>query len=132
LGHSVVALDAAWDADEQPGSREDASGVTAYELAQFDTKAGADFYTLGLSEYMGKQDIEPQGTYISQAVNFVKAVQQSNGLADNERWLSPADIAQLARGEWTLQENPDEFNPITVEDIGVPAPVQVIVPDMEL
>jgi len=132
LGHSVVALDATWDADEQPGNLEDASCVTAYELAQFETKAGADFYTLGLSEYMGKQDIEPQGTDISPAVNFVKAVQQTNGLADNERWLSPDDIAQIAKGEWTLQENPDDFNPITVEDIGAPAPVQVVVPDMDL
>lgn len=132
LGHSVLALDAAWEHEEPSRELEDAQGVTAYEVAQFETSEGADFYRLSLSEYMGKREIAPEGGDISGAVDFVKAVGESNGLPDNERWLAPWDIAQLSRGEWVMQHDPADFHPMAVEGAAIEEPVEVILPDMDL
>jgi hypothetical protein len=130
LGHSVLALDAAWDHDETSRELDDAQSVAAYEVAQFESREGADLYRQSLADYMGKRDLEPEGTDISGAVDFVKAASETNG--HGERWLAPWDIAQLAKGEWTLQHSADDFHPMTVETASVDIVAEVSVPDMEL
>jgi len=124
LGHSVLAIDAAWDYEETSRDLSDAQGVTVYELAQFESKEKADLYSLSLSEYMGKRELEPEGQDIGGAVDFVKGISQSNG--HDERWLAPWDIAELAKGEWSLQHQPEDFKPMTVD-----APA-LVVPDMDI
>lgn len=132
LGHSVVALDAAWDHEENSRELEDAQSVTAYELAQFQDKAAADTYALGLSEYMGKREIVNEGTDINPALDFVKGVQDANGLGDNQQWLLPYEVGCLAGGEWSLRHEPTDFQPMTVAEIGQPSPLEVVAPDLDL
>ena len=69
---------------------------------------------------------------ISGAVDFVKAVGESNGLHDSERWLAPWDIAQLGKGEWAMQHDPADFHPMTVETATIEEPAEVLIPDMDL
>lgn len=132
LGHSVVAIDAAWDHEENSRELEDDQSVTAYELAQFQDKAAADTYALGLSEYMGKREIVNEGTDINPALDFVKGVQDANGLGDNQQWLFPHEVGRLAGGEWSLRHEPTDFQPMTVAEIGQPAPLEVVAPDLDL
>jgi hypothetical protein len=130
LGHSVLALDAAWDHEETSRELDDAQSVAAYEVAQFETREGANLYSQSLSEYMGKRALESEGNDISGAVDFVKAASETNG--HGERWLAPWDIAQLAKGEWSLQHDADNFHPMTVQTIDINTPAEITVPDMEL
>jgi hypothetical protein len=130
LGHSVFALDAAWDHDESSRELDDAQSISAYEIAQFETQEGANLYRQSLTDYMSKRGLEPEGTDISGAVDFVKAASQTNG--HGERWLAPWDIAQLAKGDWTLQHEAEDFHPMTIQAIDINVQAEVSIPDMEL
>ena len=125
----MLALDTAWDHEETSRELDDAQNVTAYEVAQFGTQEGADLYRQSLSEYMSKRALESEGSDISGAVDFVKTASETNG--HGERWLAPWDIAQLAKGEWAIQHDAEDFHPMTVEAISVDVASEVTVPDME-
>ncbi len=128
LGHSVVALDAQWEQDENSRDWEDTQAVTAYEVAHFERKPDADFYAASLHEYFYKRDLDTEGTNIMPALEFVKNAQVANGLGNNERWLDTAEVGQVTAGEWTLQHRAEDFHPISM----TPAPEQPVTVDLEL
>ncbi len=129
LGHSVVALDAVWDHEESSHELEEAHSVVAYELAQFEDRAAATNYLLELSEYMDKREIVHEGTNINPAVDFVKGVQDANGLSDHQQWLPPHEVGHLAEGEWALRHEPADFKPLTIAE---PHLLEVAMPDLDL
>ncbi|GIK64414.1 MAG: hypothetical protein BroJett018_22080 [Chloroflexota bacterium] len=120
LGHSVVALDAAWEHDEASRDWDTSQAVTAYEVAQFEQQREADFYAASLREYLDKRDLETQGTNIVPALEFVQSVQSVNGVSENKYVLNPSDISRVERDEWAIQHRIEDFHPIPIQ----PAPEQ--------
>ncbi|MCQ3932685.1 MAG: hypothetical protein DPW16_19725 [Chloroflexi bacterium] len=120
LGHSVVALDAAWEHGETSRDLEVAQAVTAYEVAQFDQQHEADFYAASLREYLDKRDLETQGANIAPALEFVQSVQSVNGVGENKYLLNPSEVSRVEQDEWAIQHHIEDFHPIPMQ----PAPEQ--------
>jgi hypothetical protein len=53
-------------------------------------------------------------------------------LGDNQLWLLPHEVGRLAGGEWSLRHEPVDFQPMTVAEIGQPASVEVVAPELDL
>lgn len=120
LGHSVVALDAAWEHDEASRDWDTSQMVAAYEVAQFEQQHEADFYAASLREYLDKRDLETQGADIGPALTFVQSVQSVNGVGENKYLLNPSEVARVERDEWAIQHRIEDFHPIPMQ----PAPEQ--------
>ncbi|MBI5930372.1 MAG: hypothetical protein HY862_13765 [Chloroflexi bacterium] len=129
LGHSVVALDAAWEHDEASRDLDTSQMVTVYEVAQFEQQREADFYAASLRDYLDKRDLETQGANIVPALEFVQSVQSVNGVGENKYLLNPSEVSRVERDEWAIQHRIEDFHPIPMQ----PAPEQQpVVMDWEL
>lgn len=122
LGHSVMAVDMQWAHEELSHDPVDATGVSAYELAQFKHEHDATEYALHLSEYLGQRDLSPTGTNITPALNFVQTLREVNGLSAQSHWVEPEQAADLLQGNWVLHHEPADFHPTT------PLPAHPVLP----
>ncbi len=123
LGHSVVALDVAWEHDEASRDLEVAQVVTAYEVAQFEQQREADFYAASLREYLDKRDLETHGANIEPALEFVQSVQSVNGVGENKSLLNPSEVSRVERDEWAIQHRIEDFHPIPMQPTPEQQPV---------
>lgn len=120
LGHSLLAIDAVFRSGEDTQDLGQAQSAIGYELAHFEDQASAEDYKASLSAYLDKRDFLQAGADISPTVDFVRTLGQSNGHA--EHWLSPWDMADLSKGEWNLQHQPESFKPLSMDVSVQPAP----------